>query len=326
MRRLAPVLVVVALFGLLYAARAGFQRQTVIARLDAAQAADGTLDYHGTQRTRLTLDGRTVESRVRVVHQAPDKTRLEYLDGQLTGTRLITVGDEQWRYDPALNTTMRLKAPGPVPMTLRGYRATFSDGPSIAGRPTHQVKLTSPRGERLLWLDRETNLVLGTRTRQGEFETETIFTELDLTLPDEPTDFSLPAGATEAGAEACSLETCSRRLGFPVKEPTWRPAGFTLSGAYLYDCPCGCGMTSAHLVYGNGVGWISLFYHDKRYASCVISDECCRKGAEHDRCVGIRTAGLEVVGRVDRQPIVVAVGDASSADLAAMAESVPAVE
>ncbi|NUQ00369.1 MAG: hypothetical protein HUU35_11010 [Armatimonadetes bacterium] len=326
MRRLEPprwLLITAALLALVGVWRV-VERGRVEHLLARARSAPRLLDYHGTQTTSLRLPGHgELSLSVALQHQAPDRFWRRYQDGELRGTEVVSVGGTQWRYDPRLRQTFTAPSTAELPLSTRAYLVSVRGGGQVAGRATDRVRLRARGVDRLLWLDRETGIVLRSRTAQSGQLMDTAFQTFALGRPVAPATFAVPGGSGSPIAEAVSLSDCARRTGLTVQPPREVPAGFRLIGSYCYNCPCGCGMLAAQLLYGDGVGWLSVFYQDRAHAGCVLSESCCKQGEAAHACVGDDGYGINTVARVDRQPVIVVVGDASSQALAKVADSVP---
>lgn len=324
MRRFGQLICLAAVAAaVLHSAWLAVERSRVARTLSRAESAAATVDYHGRQELRLSGAGPAVTMTVAVVHQAPGKTRMEYLDGELAGTVVVKDGARQWRHDPRLGMTCELDASAAAPLSMAGYRASQRAGEPVAGRASDRVSLRRRGLERSLWLDRATGLVLRQVVVRGGQTADTRFTDFTVGRPDRPVTFTAPPGRLVRLAEAMSVAECSRQVGFAVPLPADVPAGYRRVGCYVYDCPCGCGMRSAHLLYSDGVGWISVFAQDAAHAGCVVSQECCGLGREAKACVGGSKKGVNLVVRTDRDPMLVALGDVSRADLARMLDSTP---
>lgn len=321
-----PWVMLVLAVALAWQAQGIVQRRLAERWLAAAQSADRRGDWFGEQRTTLTLGQQTVTSRVSVEHQAPDRTRREYLDGELAGTVAVQDGRRQWRRDPQLGWVVASAGAADIPVDLAGWRVRVRPGGAVAGRPTVHVALRRQDVRRDLWLDRVTAQVLRARSNRPGQYTDTVVEQFHLGRPAQPADFGPPGGPERALANEEPLADSARQLGFPLREPQWLPRGYRQVGAYCYHCPCGCGMLAAHLVYSDGLGQVSVFLQDQAHAGCILSDGCCRAGSEAGGCVLAPGSAGPLVARVDRQPLVVVMGDLPTADLARIADSVPAAQ
>lgn len=301
-------------------------RVDVERRLARARTAPTTVSYSGRQRLRLANCGQLVEAAVEVHHRAPDLTRWEYRGGAVNGLTVIQRGEQVSRWlagGTSAVANLSLAEPGGTVSTA-GYRAREGRGGTVAGRPSRYVVLEREGERREYWLDRETGLVLRSRnSRHGALVSETEFEWL--TLGDPPATVSFePPPAAETVAQSLSLDQLSAKIGATVQEPRYLPGGFELATARLYDCPCGCGMVAAQLVYGNGLRLISVFEQAPCEHGCVVSDACCNLAEAAGACITPDGSELPVVARVDRTPQVIVVGSGSTADLARIADSVPA--
>jgi len=304
------------------AARRG-ERHEAERWLARAVAAPRTVAYHGRQQVRFAWGQRQMVSEVRVVHQPPDRTRLDYRGADLDGVCVVTVSGHTWRYDPRLGRTDEATVTAnDIPASVAGYSVRVGPGETVAGRATRRIALTSARTARTLWLDVETGLLLRSRTRQPTGQmADTAFVELALGSPAEPVSFDPPAGARRHAAEALTLAQIGGALGFALVQPRWLPPGFKPAGAYLFRCPC-CDMRAGQLTFSNGVASFSLFQGRREDAGCLANPQCCGQAQAEGSCVGATRDDGVVVGRLDRQPIVLAVGELPARTLRRVVDSV----
>jgi len=290
--------------------------------LAVARQAPRTVSYTGAEELTVFVDGRAVQSTVRVRHVAPDRTRLDYQDGELAGMIVVTRGDRSWSYDPRTGRTDCSTAPA-MPTELRGAVARALPGPRVAGRPTMIVHLRAGDTVQDMCIDRATGVILVHRTRRaGHDISRSRFLEFDETPAPSLAGFDAPGGEATAGAEPMSLADLSARLHLQVRAPKWLPAGLKPLGTYLYRCPC-CGMESAQLVYGDGVRFLSVFEQSKAQTSCLADQGCCALARQAGGCVGGACVAGSVVANLDHDPLLIALGDAGEAELRRVVESVP---
>ncbi|MBI5835061.1 MAG: hypothetical protein HZB16_22380 [Armatimonadetes bacterium] len=290
--------------------------------LARAAAAPRSVAYHGREQVRFAWGNKQMASEVRVAHEPPDRTRLDYAGADLDGVCVITVGEHTWRYDPRLKRTDEATgAATDIPASVAGYRVRVGPGESVAGRATRRIDLTGAGTARTLWLDVQTGLLLRSRTRQPTGQSaETTFVELTLGAPAEPVSYEAPGGATRHAAETLTPAQIAARLGFALAQPKWLPAGFQPAGAFLFRCPC-CDMLAGQLTYSNGVAAFSLFEGRIEDASCLATSQCCGTAQSQAACVGATRDDGVVVGRLDRQPVVLAVGELPQTELRRVVDS-----
>jgi hypothetical protein len=314
------------LVGLLLLALLGLRAQQRHAArwwLNQARTAAVNLSYQGRQRLHLETGGQSDDYDVTITHQAPDRTRREFKRPSEAGFTVTTIGAQSWRSDATTGRVERLAAPDETtpPDLPSRCRLRCRRGPRVAGHDTQRVMIVTRAARSELLLDRATGLVLASRRREaGGARRDTEFETFSFDPPSaaiEP-----PAGAARHGSEAMSAADLSRRLGFAVTEPSHLPRGYRLVGSYLYRCPC-CGMEAAQLVYADGAGWLSVFEQAKAAAGCLAGASCCAQATAAGGCVGGSCDTGQLVARLDRDPVVVAMGDVGRAELTAVARSLP---
>ena len=269
-----------------------------------------SLAYSGTQTVRFVWAQRQLVSEVSVSHEPPDRTRLDYHGADLDGVCVITAAGHTWRYDPRLKRTDEATVtPTDIPASLDGYRVRVGPGETVAGRATRRIDLTGPKTSRSLWLDSATGLLLRSRTRQPTGQmAETAFTQLQLGPPTVAVSYDPPSGAHRQAAETLSRAQIEAKLGFRLVQPRWLPAGYRPAGTFLFRCPC-CAMLAGQLTFSDGLSSFSLFQGRLEDASCLASSECCGTAQSQAACVGAQRDDGVVVGRLDRQPVLLAVGE-----------------
>ncbi|MCC7493161.1 MAG: hypothetical protein IT204_12465 [Fimbriimonadaceae bacterium] len=289
--------------------------------LATAQRATQQTAHYGRQRSKVEVAGHRQESQVDLDQRDDGRTRLAYQSGDAAGTLVVSSGPKQWRWDPQLRRTVEGEALADPLSELPPGRWRVGPGGLVAGRPTVLLRTAGPP-RRELWIDRASGVVLRTVTIGPELTTRTEFLSFSLGRR-AGVSFEPPQRDRWVLNEVLDLRACSRRCGFTVRPPRWLPGGLRLLGSSCYHCPCGCGMLAAQLRYSDGGRTVSVFQQDRRYIGCVISAVCCEQGSAASSCIAQRHAGLPLVARVDRQPVVVVLGDLPEATLARIADSVP---
>lgn len=321
--RWVGLLLIGGLLASVYAVAQRAERREAERWLARAAAAPRTLAYHGRQQVRFGWGQRQVTSTVRVVHEPPARTRLDYSGAELDGVCVITDGLHTWRYDPRLARVDEATATGAdLPVSLAGYRVRVGPGEAVVGRATRRIELSGAKVARTLWLDTESGLLLRSRTRQPTGQAaEMAFVELAFGPPAQAVSFDPPRGARRQASEQMAPSDLAQRLGFSPVQPKWLPAGFRSAGTFLFHCPC-CTMLAAQLTYTNGVASFSLFQGRREDAGCLANSDCCGTAESKAACVGAMRDDAVVVGRLDRQPLVLAVGEVPQSALRRVVDSV----
>ena len=188
---------------------------------------------HGVQQ-RVDCDA---PNNLRIVVIAPESER-----GQLC----LTVGREQWDYDPTTRRVVHSQLPSPRQLAqtrleelqnLSGrMRMEYRGSETIAGRPTHVIEVSTTDGlpVKKSWVDTQYHLELKTQRfdPHGQVKSSAYFTQIDFSPTFAPGtfDFEPPAGATVVHAEKSGdrmpLEEAQRRAGFEAVLPTYLPPGY----------------------------------------------------------------------------------------------------
>jgi hypothetical protein len=169
-----------------------------------------------------------------------------------------------------------------------------------------------------LWIDAETFVILGQvdYDSHGRAESSTRFTSIRFAKDYPEGLFRVPADTNAvvdrpAPGEIMPLDRLCKQVGFPVREPSYIPAGYKLDACRLYCCP----HKSAYLRYTDGLSSISVF--ESRIGtgcgdrSCEPMGPCRVKRADRGEIVSIEDSGISFV----------VVGDLNSRELKKVAES-----
>lgn len=238
-----------------------------------AMLAPQIVDYEGTKVISV-LRGTTMESvTVSEAHKRPNRTRLEFLSPEAVAGRLVVDdGLQTWQYEPRLHVVIQgpslappVEAP-PARLTDR-YEASVMGVEEVIGRLAVHVRLR-PRGaggERRLWIDRYTGVVLRSEDRDpvdGVVATS-FFTRISYGLNFPAAMFlpRIPAGArvlspAEAAGPVMPLQALERRVGYAVRAPAVLPSGFRLLGGEVVSAGF---LRAVHLHYHDGTRALGLF-------------------------------------------------------------------
>lgn len=247
--------------------------------LRKALAADSSQTYTGTMVIFTWAAGAGEATAVRVRHQAPGKSRLEYLSARQE-PYLVTVDDgiHHWQYRPqeraATLEPSRVQFAGGVEEQLillkHNYSLQYGGTGEVTGRAADIVELV-PRGcgypAQRLWVDRATGVVLRTEQyqRDGSLVALTVFTAFEpgVRLAAEHFRLKLPKEVrvtTEFGA-AVPFAELSAASDLPVRMPDELPEGYVFQGASVSRLEQ---ETVVHLRFTDGLGVISLFQQKAR--------------------------------------------------------------
>ncbi len=276
-RRLAArVLVGLALLGLSIS-RAAAQTPAPATWLDRAALAPASVSYRGTKVVMLWSSTGAEASTVQVDHLAPARYRLEYVPTPGRPRRLvIDDGKARWQYEPAAH--LALQSPSPMSgddglpanrlsLLRTNYTLTITGDDRVAGRDAVVIAVrprSEPRPTLLLWLDKETGLVLRSERRHadGSLAQAAAFTEIQYQEP--PADrftFTPSRGINVrhlSSSEPLRADEIASRMGFQPIVPT------ELSGGFILDRVMASGSHASRvavLQYTDGLVTISLFEH-----------------------------------------------------------------
>lgn len=245
--------------------------------LDRAARAPAAVSYRGTKVVMLWSGSGASASTVRVDHLAPARYRLEYLPTAGRARRVvIDDGKTRWQYEPAARLALRSPSPAlgddglpldRLALLRANYAVTITGTDRVAGRDVVVVAVqprTDARPALVLWLDRDTGLVLRSERRHadGSLAQAAAFTNIDYRDP--PVDrflFAPPRGVTvRALASAAPLRVADimPQMGFHPIAPAALPGGFVLdrvlaSGSHASGV--------AVMQYTDGLATLSLFEH-----------------------------------------------------------------
>ena len=264
------------------------QDRSAAVQLHAALWADYQQCRQGIARTMVMTPSGLMVSQARILYDRPGNLLVEYINPRLA---VVMVG----RAAPGQPTAAGKRAI-PMPVVVRqvvrlappprellpgsglaNYRARYLGKGLVAGRPVKIIGLADKATGQLLrvyWIDRQSGVLLrqDRLDEAGRLVASTEFLRIAF-LPTRARTQDSPAEATaRAAMVSLGLDELSRRVGFRVLLPSVLPQGFRLTDSHLFPCPCGCGGTSAHLYFSDGVRGFSVFEAAPRHAKCVLSE------------------------------------------------------
>ena len=307
--------------------------------LQDAALAPRSVSYAGTKT--VTVWAQTVRaSEVRIYHQAPDHTRLEYLAAGDQPERVVVInGGRQIEFVPGRGRYVEGPAPQTdedalirqfLPQLAQNYEVRFAGEERVAGRPARIVDIQGrlPGRPRLrLWIDVETRLILRLERYGpgGALRETSAFLSVQLTpvLSGDLFIVSPPAGAqvqtraSQPPQGALTIEEISRRVGFIPQLPAYLPPGYQFirsNVAMIRDTP------TAAFVFSDGVATITLF--ESRGAQVgAAGGQPVRIGASDGT---VQARGLATVVHWNTNGIsMTLVGDVASTELLRVGRSVP---
>jgi len=243
--------------------------------LRQAATAPRRVSYAGT-RTVTVWAGGVQASQVRVFHQAPDRTRLEYLAvGDQPARIVVIAGDIQTTYVPSRNEVVRAPAPRTdeealteiLPQIAENYDVRFGGTDRVAGRVARIIDVQSkfPNRPRLkVWVDTETRLILRSERYgpAGALRQEAAFISVVVnpTFAAGMFQVALQPGAQvqtrRSSGTRLTIEEIADRVGFIPQLPVYLPPGYKLVGSRVVDVR---GTPTAVFAFTDGVDTMSLF-------------------------------------------------------------------
>ncbi|HEV2280817.1 MAG TPA: polysaccharide deacetylase family protein [bacterium] len=246
--------------------------------LSEAAVAPRSVSYAGTKT--VTVWAQTVRaSEVRIYHQAPDRTRLEYLAAGDQPERVVVInGGRQIEFVPGRGRYVEGPAPQTdedelirqiLPQLAANYEVRFAGVERVAGRPARIIDIQGrlPGRPRLrLWIDVQTRLILRLERYgpAGALRETSAFLSVQLNPSLTPDLFivSPPAGAQvqtrlqQAPAAALTIEEISRRIGFIPQLPAYLPPGYQFVRSNVVMIR---GTPTATFAFTDGVATMTLF-------------------------------------------------------------------
>ena len=243
-------------------------------------AARTSISFTGVRAVVVFEDGNRVRGVTqRVYSQAPDRMRIEFLSPDNERGKLSVInGNVRWDYDPATGRAVRAETQSPTETVSRRLQelsriaertsVQYAGHDTVAGRPTHVIKVFTVEGITLRksWLDTRTFLNLKTQRfdAQERVRSSAYFTEISYspTFASGLFDFRPPRGCTivetSGPSEPVSLAEAERQAGFSAVIPGYLPPGFSLRR----DSICVIeveGHRTLWLPFSDGVETFSLF-------------------------------------------------------------------
>lgn len=243
--------------------------------LTAAALAPRRVSYLGTKT--VTVWAQTVRaSEVRVYHEAPGRTRLEYLAAGDQPERVVVIsggrqiefvpGRPRYVEGPASQTDEDALTRQILPQVAANYDVHFAGAERVAGRPTRIVEIQGklPGRPRLrLWIDAQTRLILRLERYgpAGALRETSAFLTVQLQPAFAPDLFTvaIPPGAqvvTRQPRQALTIEEISRRVGFIPQLPAYLPPGYRFVRSNVASIH---GTPTATFVFTDGVATMTLF-------------------------------------------------------------------
>jgi peptidoglycan/xylan/chitin deacetylase (PgdA/CDA1 family)/negative regulator of sigma E activity len=240
-----------------------------------AALAPRSISYEGTKT--VTIWAQVIRaSEVRIYHQAPDRTRLEYLAAGDQPARVVVIsGNRQIEFVPGRGRYMEGTAPQTdedaltriLPQVAANYAVRFAGAERVAGRPTRIVEIEGRRPGRprlRLWIDTETRLILRVERYgpAGALRETSAFLNVQINpvLAADLFNVAPPAGAQVLPQQRASgpltIEEISRRVGFIPQLPAYLPPGYQFVRSNVVGIR---GTPTATFVFSDGVATLTLF-------------------------------------------------------------------
>ncbi len=243
--------------------------------LQSAATAPRRTSYVGTKTVTVWAAG-VQASEVRVYHQAPDRTRLEYPAAGAQPARIVIItGRTEVEFTPARNEVVRRPAPEHdeeglareiLPRILENYDARFGGTDTVAGRPARIIDIQPkfPGRPRLrLWIDTETRLLLRLErySPTGALREISAFLSIEVNPALSADLFSVvpPPGTrihTRTPSGRLTIEQIAQRVGFTPQLPAYLPPGYRLVGSRISMVR---GIPTATFAFSDGVSTLTLF-------------------------------------------------------------------
>lgn len=264
-------------------------RQSILAR--------SSVDFSGIRTVVIFEDGDKVQGvQQKIDCQAPDMMRIVVIEPQSQHGKLcLTAGRDQWDYNPASGRAVHTRLPPPeqvvqtrlaeLEQLANRMKMQYVGTDSIAGRPTHVVKVYTTRGlpVKKSWVDRQHYIELKTQRfdSHARVKSSAYYTRIDYSPSFAPDlfEFQPPADATviDAGQSTrrMPLEQAEKKADFDAVLPTYLPPGyhFQRDRTGLIEIN---GQPTIWLSFSNGADTFSLF---QRRASGEIEP------IRHDRSI-----------------------------------------
>jgi len=248
---------------------------SALAWLRSAATAPRRVSYQGT-KTVTVWTGGVQASQVRISHEAPDRTRLEYLPAGTQPERIIVItGRTEIEFIPSRNQYIRRPAPSVdeegltrqiLPQILENYDVRFDGAEMVAGRPARIVDVRSKfpgRPHLRIWVDTQTRLILRFEGYgpAGALRQASAFLSVEMNPAFSPDLFTVtpPPGAqvqTRRPGGQQTMIQIARQVGFQPQLPAYLPPGYQLAGSRVSLIR---GMPTATFAFSDGISTLTLF-------------------------------------------------------------------
>ncbi len=256
--------------------------ESPLAWLRSAATAPQRVSYQGTKTVTVWTGGATgaQASQVRVYHEAPNRTRLEYLPAGTQPERIVVItGAEAVELIPSRNQVVRRPAPAAdeevltrqiLPQIRANYVVQFGGADSVAGRPTRIIDVQSrfPGRPRVrIWVDTQTRLILrferygpaNVLREASAFLNIDVNPSLNAALPQSLFAITPPPGAQitqRPDGAGMTRDQIARQVGFTPQLPAYLPPGYHLAGSRVSMIR---GTPTATFAFTDGVSTLTLF-------------------------------------------------------------------
>jgi peptidoglycan/xylan/chitin deacetylase (PgdA/CDA1 family)/negative regulator of sigma E activity len=246
-----------------------------LAWLRSAATAPRRVSYAGTKTVTVWAGG-VQASQVRVYHEAPDRTRLEYLAAGTQPKRIVIIAEgTAVEFTPGENEFIRRPAPAVseegldrniLARIVENYDILFGGFEQVAGRPTRIVDVVGkvPGRPRLrMWIDTATRLILRFERYgpAGVLRETSAFLSIEMNPALSADLFTVvpPPGAqvqTRRPGPRLTLDQIAARVGFVPQLPAYLPSGYQLVGSRVSTIRR---MPTATFAFSDGISTLTLF-------------------------------------------------------------------
>ncbi len=238
-------------------------RELLLASLRAGRE----VSYTAEEQAEVFVRGERTLLRAKVFHQAPDKTRTEYLaPDHMAGTVMVVKGRSAYRYSRRHHGWYPTRwgladdSPEMVKLLLKNYSVRVQGEETVDGRKADVVQVSPKRPgnpSKTLWVDRASGLVLRSvlRNYRREIISTVKMTGVDIkTSGIDPDLFEVKMAGGRHGEHEEDHD--NRPAPGKVILPGYLPAGYVqtgISGIEMRD------FRAVHLKFSDGLNTISLF-------------------------------------------------------------------
>jgi outer membrane lipoprotein-sorting protein len=291
-----------------------------------------TQSYSACGETTSWYEGKQVISRIKFIHGAPNRYRVEYVSSPLKGVVVGDDGTSIWRFDPALHEVVDVITTGCsvssscAHLLCGNYDILQMGVGRVAGRQARILQISSHSGKlvKRLWIDEKTGVQLKCEDYDSmqHLRSRTVYDSVQYlsSVPD-----SLFCKSS-CGHQACvesegasmTVSGLSKALGFSVTQPHYIPKGYSLNSCRVYECMHGCCPKSAYLRYTNGLESISVFETPNH--NCGMPGSCPESGA--NSCVLSPDVQGRTASFTRHNVAYVVIGDIDDRELHRIADSI----